>query len=176
MKKIFGFLGPSILMAILLMLAACTSTQTVSTRDGAPVTPVNVSQLHDAIPKYEPKSPYGNPNSYTALGKRYYVLDSAEGYTKTGVASWYGTKFHGKLTSNHEPYDMLAMTAASPDLPLPTYVRVTNLDNGKQVIVRVNDQRPVCGWACHGFVVCSGKKVGICGKRHCPCANYRHYD
>lgn len=164
MTKIFSFLWTLVLTAILLTLASCTSTQTHSTKDGAPVAPVDLSQLNDAIPKYEPKSPYGNPSSYMALGKRYYVLDSAEGYTKTGVASWYGTKFHGKLTSNHESYNMLAMTAASPDLPLPTYVRVTNLDNGKQVIVRVNDRGPFAADRIMDLSYAAAKKLGYAEK------------
>ena len=75
-------------------------------------------------------------------GKRYYVLPSAKGYDKRGIASWYGTKFHGRLTSSREPYDMLAMTAASPELPIPCYAQVTNLENGRQIIVRVNDRGP----------------------------------
>src|SRR5437899_2165283 len=113
-------------LAILLGLTACstmpgqTHPTTTSSRDGAPSYLVDVSQLKDATPKYEPKCAFGNPPSYTAEGKRYYVMDSAKGYSKVGVASWYGTKFHGKPTSSREPYDMLAMTAASPTLPIPT--------------------------------------------------------
>lgn len=135
-------------LVIPMCLTACStmpgkqSGVTVSLRDGPPPYPVDVTRIKDATPKYEPKCPYGNPAMYTALGKHYYVMDSAKGYNKVGVASWYGSKFHGKLTSSHEPYDMLAMTAASPTLPIPTYVRVTNLENGKQIIVKVNDRGP----------------------------------
>ncbi|GAF86191.1 unnamed protein product, partial [marine sediment metagenome] len=111
-------------------------------QDGPPNRSVNLSKIHDAVPKAEPKSLYGNPKSYVANGKRYYVLNSAVGYNKRGVASWYGTKFHGHLTSTREPYNMFAMTAASPELPIPTYVRVTNLSNGRHVIVKVNDRGP----------------------------------
>ena len=99
----------------------------------------------DAIPepevKAEPRSRVGN-RSYAVLGKRYHVRDSAEGYVEEGQASFYGKKFHGRLTSNQEVYDMYAFTAAHKTLPLPSFVRVTNLANGKSVVVRVNDRGP----------------------------------
>ncbi|SVD43975.1 uncharacterized protein METZ01_LOCUS396829, partial [marine metagenome] len=76
------------------------------------------------------------------LGKTYRVLDTSYGYQERGVASWYGTKFHGRITSSGEPYDMYAMTAAHKSLPLPTYVRVRNLKNNRSIIVRVNDRGP----------------------------------
>lgn len=91
---------------------------------------------------HEPRSKYGNPASYVVHGKRYYVMDSAEGYVERGIASWYGPKFHGRKTSSGEVYDMHAMTAAHKTLPLPTYVRVTNLENGRSVVVKVNDRGP----------------------------------
>lgn len=96
----------------------------------------------DAVPRSEPLSPYGNPESYVVLGKRYFVMSSSHGYAEKGVASWYGKKFHGRRTSNGEKYDMYAMTAAHKSLPLPTYVQVTNLSNGRSVVVRVNDRGP----------------------------------
>ena len=96
----------------------------------------------DAIPRVEPRSRYGNPASYTVFGKRYYTLPNSQGFTERGIASWYGKKFHGRRTSSGETYDMYAMTAAHTRLPLPTYVQVTNLENGKQVVVRVNDRGP----------------------------------
>jgi rare lipoprotein A len=99
----------------------------------------------DAIPepevKKEPRSRVGN-RSYAVLGKRYQIRDSAEGYVEEGMASFYGKKFHGRLTSNQEVYDMYAFSAAHKSLPLPSYVRVTNLANGKSVVVRVNDRGP----------------------------------
>ena len=99
----------------------------------------------DAIPepevKDEPRSRVGN-RSYAVLGKRYQIRDSAEGYVEEGMASFYGKKFHGRLTSNQEVYDMYAFSAAHKSLPLPSYVRVTNLANGKSVVVRVNDRGP----------------------------------
>jgi len=110
--------------------------------DRAPKRPPDVSRVPDAVPRAEPRSASGNPTFYEVLGHRYYVLESASGYRERGVASWYGEKFHGRRTSSGEPYDMYAMTAAHKTLPLPAYVRVTNLQNGKSVIVRVNDRGP----------------------------------
>lgn len=96
----------------------------------------------DPIPREEPRSRYGNGPYYQVLGQRYQVMNTGTGYRERGVASWYGKKFHGKPTSSREPYDMYAMTAAHKTLPLPSYVRVTNLRNNKSVIVRVNDRGP----------------------------------
>ena len=96
----------------------------------------------DPIPRQEPRSRYGNGPEYEVFGKRYTVMDSSEGYRERGVASWYGQKFHGNLTSNRETYDMYQMTAAHKALPLPTYVRVTNLSNNRSIVVRVNDRGP----------------------------------
>jgi len=110
--------------------------------DRAPKRPPDLSRVPDAVPRAEPRSASGNPPFYEVLGHRYHVLDSASGYRERGVASWYGEKFHGRRTSSGEPYDMYAMTAAHKTLPLPAYVRVTNLQNGKSVVVRVNDRGP----------------------------------
>ncbi len=104
--------------------------------------PVDIAGIPDAVPKAEPRSAKGNPQFYTVLGKRYFVKESAAGYVERGVASWYGPGFHAKTTSNGERYDMYAMTAAHPTLPLPSYVQVTNLTNGRTVTVRVNDRGP----------------------------------
>ena len=99
----------------------------------------------DAMPRIEPRSRYGNPPFYDVFGKRYYVLSSSVGYWERGVASWYGPGFHKVRTSTGEPYDMYGMTAAHKTLPLPAYVRVTNLQNGRSVVVRVNDRGPFVG-------------------------------
>jgi len=104
--------------------------------------PADINAVPDAVPKIEPRSKRGNPAFYTVLGKRYAVLPTAEGYVERGVASWYGPTFHGEQTSMGEPYDMYAMTAAHKTLPLPAYARVTNLRNGKTVVVRINDRGP----------------------------------
>lgn len=111
-------------------------------QDAAPDRKVDVSKIPNAVPKNEPKSRYGNPKSYVVFGKRYYVMESSTGFVERGIASWYGTKFHGRRTSSGETYDMYAMTAAHKNLPLPTYVKVTNLENGRHVILKVNDRGP----------------------------------
>ncbi len=99
----------------------------------------------DAVPRVEPRSRYGNPPFYEVFGKRYYVLASSTGYVERGVASWYGPGFHKIRTSTGEPYDMYGMTAAHKTLPLPAYVRVTNLQNGRSIVVRINDRGPFVG-------------------------------
>jgi rare lipoprotein A len=110
--------------------------------DSAPEHPLDVSGIPEPTPRQEPRAAYGNRSPYTVLGRTYRVLDSAEGYVERGVASWYGQKFHGRLTSSREPYDMCSFSAAHKTLPLPSYARVTNLDNGRNVVVRVNDRGP----------------------------------
>jgi rare lipoprotein A len=99
----------------------------------------------DAIPRFEPRSLYGNPPFYDVFGKRYFVMPSSVGYVERGVASWYGPGFHKVRTSMGETYDMYGMTAAHKTLPLPAYVRVTNLQNGRSCVVRVNDRGPFVG-------------------------------
>ena len=129
-----------------LTLAAAVGVMTAcggpEQKDGPPSRPVNLAHIPDAVPKAETKSRYGNPKSYRVNGKRYYTLASSRGYKERGIASWYGTKFHGRRTSSGEPYDMYAMTAAHKTLPLPTYARVTNLNNGRSVVVKINDRGP----------------------------------
>jgi rare lipoprotein A len=111
-------------------------------KDIGPDSPQDVSQVPDAEPADEPRSKYGNQSPYTVLGETYRLLQTSKGFTQTGNASWYGKKFHGLRTSSGELYDMYKMTAAHRNLPLPTYVRVTNLSNQKTVIVKVNDRGP----------------------------------
>jgi rare lipoprotein A len=107
-----------------------------------PAQPPDLTAIPDAVPRAEPRSAHGNPPFYDVFGQRYYVLASADGYLERGVASWYGPAFHGGNTSSGEPYDMYAMTAAHKTLPLPCYARITNLRNGKNVVVRINDRGP----------------------------------
>lgn len=164
-------------IAVLTALAAGCSGKPAPRPDAAPPSPpspyysddrpperlpVDPDSVADAVPRHEPLSATGN-RPYTALGKRYHPLASAAGYVKRGTASWYGRKFHGRRTSSGEPYDMFAMTAAHPVLPLPSYVRVTNLDNGKSVVVRVNDRGPFL----HGRIIdlsyMAAHKLGIAG-------------
>jgi rare lipoprotein A len=112
-------------------------------RDRAPTrVPFDLSLLPDPVPKREPPSRYGNHSPYAVLGRTYEVLGTADGYSKTGVASWYGAKFHGRRTSSGEKYDMYKLTAAHRYLPIPNYARVTNLENGRSVTVRINDRGP----------------------------------
>jgi rare lipoprotein A len=110
--------------------------------DGGPAAPIDVSAVREPVPRDEPRARSGNRSPYTVLGKKYYVLDSARGFKERGLASWYGTKFNGRATSSGEIYDICAFTAAHKTLPLPSFVRVTNLDNGRSLIVRVNDRGP----------------------------------
>ena len=114
-------------------------------QDHAPTGDIKVDHLPDLVPKWEPKSRGGNKSSYEVWGKKYWVMDSAEGYSAEGTASWYGKKFHGHKTSNGEIYDMYTFSAAHKSLPLPTYLKVTNLANQRSVIVRVNDRGPFHG-------------------------------
>jgi rare lipoprotein A len=107
--------------------------------------PPSPASVPDMVPRYEPRSRNGNPPFYDVMGKRYFVLSSSVGYVERGVASWYGPGFHKVRTSTGEPYDMYAMTAAHKTLPLPAYVRVTNLQNGRSIVVRVNDRGPFVG-------------------------------
>lgn len=129
---------------VCLLLSGCGTFGTgyLFGQDGAPEHPVDVASIPNAVPKVEPRSSYGNPASYTVDGHTYYVLHDSHGYDRRGIASWYGTKFHQHRTSSGEEYDMYAMTAAHRTLPLPTYVQVTNLQNGATVIVKVNDRGP----------------------------------
>lgn len=112
--------------------------------DGPPANPgaVDLEAIPDAVPVEEPLASSGNMREYRVFGETYRTLGTSEGYEAEGVASWYGREFHGRATSSGEPYDMYAMSAAHRSLPLPTYLEVTNLDNGRRVVVRVNDRGP----------------------------------
>ncbi len=137
-------MNKKLLILIAVILSAC-STKTVQKdgKDSAPrYIPVDIMSVPDAIPKYEKRTRAGNPIEYMISGKRYKVLTTSQGYKETGIASWYGAKFHGRTTSNGEIYDMYAMTAAHKTLPIPSYVRVTNLKNRRSVVVRINDRGP----------------------------------
>ncbi|MBA1248186.1 MULTISPECIES: septal ring lytic transglycosylase RlpA family protein [Pseudomonas] len=127
-------------------------------KDGAPWWDVDVSRIPDAVPMPN-YGPIKN-NPYTVLGKTYFPLNDATSYRVTGTASWYGTKFHGQATANGETYDLYGMTAAHKTLPLPSYVRVTNLDNGKSVIVRVNDRGPFYSDRVIDLSFAAAKKLG----------------
>jgi rare lipoprotein A len=131
-------------------LCACvTPPQQPNTPPAQPPVPITPPQapvsVQDAAPRAERRARNGNPPFYDVFGKRYFVLSSNAGYLERGVASWYGPGFHKVRTSTGELYDMYGMTAAHKTLPLPAYVRVTNLQNGRSVVVRVNDRGPFVG-------------------------------
>ena len=139
------------LVLLSIAIVGCSSTNTTNSGrysmryDKAPDRPVDVSHVKDAVPRVEPKSRGGNKSPYTVFGKQYWIMPSSLGYNEVGTASWYGKKFHGHKTSNGEIYDMYKMSAAHKSLPIPTYLKVTNLANNRQVIVRVNDRGPFHG-------------------------------
>lgn len=140
-------MNKSILLCLLCgasLLAGCSSApegRYSLESDVAPANPISVAHIEDAHPRYEPYSLGGNKD-YTLRGQHYKIVRDVKGYKESGIASWYGKKFQGHLTSNGEIYDMYSMTAAHKTLPLPSYVKVTNQDNGKTAIVRVNDRGP----------------------------------
>jgi len=145
---------------ILMLLAGCSAPPMV--RDGAPSQDVDVSQIPDAVPQ-----PHYGPlksSPYQLAGVSYQPLASAAGFRQEGVASWYGTKFHGRKTANGETYNMYAMTAAHKTLPLPSYVRVTNKTNGRSVVLRVNDRGPFHGNRVIDLSYAAAKKLGFQNK------------
>lgn len=133
-------------MSLVALLAGCATTRQRGPAPAPPfkmpTPPRDLTAIPNAVPRYEPRSPHGNPASYQIDGRRYFVLATAEGYEETGVASWYGPTFDGLRTADGDRYDMYAMTAAHKTLPLPCYVRVTNLSNGRSIVVKVNDRGP----------------------------------
>lgn len=133
--------------ALVVVLAACSTPPPqvnvpTAEKDAPPDEQIDYSTLPDAVPRSEPITAAGNKSPYTVLGKTYHIVLNPKGFVQEGTASWYGKKFHGKRTSNGEIYDMHQMTAAHTQLPIPSYARVTNLENGRQVVVRVNDRGP----------------------------------
>jgi rare lipoprotein A len=136
-------------------LSACTFGVPIGNRtDNSGVTDV---------PGSTTRSKLGNPSSYVVFGKRYYVLNSAHGFVERGIASWYGTKFHGRKTSSGEVYNMHAMTAAHKTLPLPSFVRVENLTNGRSIVVKVNDRGPFIGDRIIDLSYAAATKLGVIG-------------
>lgn len=123
---------------------ARTATDGVASSDSEePATELErLAALPEPIPVAEEPARYGNMDEYEQSGRRYRVLDTSEEYDERGIASWYGEPFHGRRTSSGEEYDMYAMTAAHRSLPLPSFVEVTNLANGRSVVVRVTDRGP----------------------------------
>lgn len=128
-------------LPLLALMAGCNSVRYQYNDDHQPDEIPPLSHVEDVIPRYEPYSRGGNKD-YQVYGIDYKVLTAITAFSEQGYASWYGNKFHGHLTSNGERYDMFAMSAAHKHLPLPSYVKVTNTENNKTVIVRVNDRGP----------------------------------
>lgn len=136
-------------VAIAAVLGACAGPESrdgeVATGepvDGPSTRDMKPEDVRDAVPRKEPLARYGNHSPYEVFGRTYHVMPSSKGYRERGIASWYGSKFHGRRTSSGEPYDMHLATAAHKSLPLPTYAEVTNLDNGRRIIVKINDRGP----------------------------------
>jgi len=141
-------------LAVLLSLAlvGCSLTRhpgktqaAIPSGSNVPSPPPDVLSIPDATPRPEPRGTRGNPPFYEVFGKRYYVMASSDGWVERGTASWYGPGFHAASTSLGEPYDMYGMTAAHKTLPIPCFAEVTNLRNGRKVVVRINDRGPFVG-------------------------------
>lgn len=148
------------LILLVLLLSACSTVQR-EPQDGGPSTPVDVSHIPNAKPKPVVRTRAGNAKVYSVLGKTYRTMEDSRGYSERGVASWYGTKFHGQRTANGEIYDMYAMTAAHKTLPIPSYVRVTHVNNGRSVIVRINDRGPFHGNRIIDLSYAAARKLGV---------------
>ncbi len=159
------------LVPVILTSAACSLAGYPSGGPSGPPAPAGASaadlpdpgSIPDAVPTQEHLSPYGNNPTYEALGHTYHVLKTSKGYDQKGVASWYGPKFQGQRTSSGEVFNMYAMTAAHRTLPLPTYVEVTNLDNGRKAIVRINDRGPFRKNRLIDLSYMAARKLGIVG-------------
>ena len=159
------------------LMVACSTKPATQSASGAPYNPnegryqhnrdfgpdgdVDLSHVPDAVPRYETRTRAGNKNPYTVLGKTYHLIEDESAYRERGYASWYGKKFNGYNTSNGERYDMYAMTAAHKTLPIPSYVRVTNLDNGKSVVVRINDRGPFHQGRIIDLSYAAAQRIGI---------------
>ncbi|NEX20481.1 septal ring lytic transglycosylase RlpA family protein [Thiorhodococcus mannitoliphagus] len=159
-RSFFGIDSPPwpVIVSVLLLLTGCASQHQLV--DGDEIPP-EIARVPDAVPKVEPLSRSGNPDSYVVFGKRYYPKKNSSGHVERGLASWYGEPFHGRKTSSGEIYDMHAMTAAHKTLPLPTFARVTNLENGRSVVVRVNDRGPFHGPRIIDLSYTAAVKLGV---------------
>lgn len=146
---------------LIIFLVACAPIKTATDRDGPPKHAPPLAHVPDATPKKEPPSRYGNLPHYRVLGRRYQVLETSKGYKEVGVASWYGRKFHGRRTSSGEPFNMFAMTAAHRSLPIPSYVRVKNVKNGREIVVKINDRGPFKHNRLIDLSFVAAKKLGI---------------
>ena len=151
-----------IVLLLSTLIACAPSGRYQQKKDSVPSRIPTLLEQQNVIPRDEPKSRGGNKD-YTVRGKSYTVLESAKAYKETGIASFYGEKFHGHLTSNGEIYNMFSMSAAHKSLPLPTYVKVTNLTNHRTAIVRVNDRGPFHPGRIIDLSYSAAYKLGISG-------------
>ena len=155
------------LLISLLLLAGC-STMMPEPSDGPGRVIKDPMSIPDAVPEHASRSRYGNPEEYEVFGRTYRVMDSADGHRERGIASWYGSKFHGRRTSSGEPYDMYAMTAAHKHLPLPTWVEVRHLENGRRIVVKVNDRGPFAENRIIDLSYAAAAKLGMLGTGTAP--------
>jgi len=158
----FATLG--LLGAMTALIGGCGGLPGTSDERDGPGEHRDVSHVPDAVPRVEPRSRGGNPVSYVVFGRQYHTLKESRGFTERGIASWYGRKFHGRRTSNGEVYDMYSMSAAHKKLPIPTYVEVTNLENGRKVVVRVNDRGPFHDNRIIDLSYAAASRIGMLGK------------
>ena len=162
-----------VLLLSLLVLQGCSLLRrgpetTPKPPAGVPKPPRDLASIPDAVPRAEPRSRYGNPETYEVFGKKYRVMKSARGHVERGLASWYGPGFHAERTSSGEPYNMYSMTAAHKTLPIPSYVRVTHLGNGRSIVVRVNDRGPFVGNRIIDLSYTAAYKLGMIGSGTAP--------
>lgn len=148
------------ILILAIAVAACGRAAR-DTADGPPSRPIDPRRIEMPEPRPEPLSAYGNHSPYTVFGRTYHVRSSADGYVERGLASWYGSKFHGLRTSSGEPYDMNRVSAAHRTLPLPTWVEVTNLENGRNLVLRVNDRGPFVDGRIIDLSYAAALKLGI---------------
>ncbi len=152
------------LAALALVLLATGCATRAPERDGPPSDPPpNLARSPDAVPRVEPIKSGGPNRPYEVLGRRYVPFTSDQAFEEKGVASWYGRKFHGRPTASGEPYDMNEMTAAHKLMPLPSYARVRNLANGREVIVRINDRGPFVDGRVIDLSYAAAVKLGLQG-------------
>src|SRR6188768_3480052 len=156
-REVAAWVNGSVAAVVCVTLASCSLTRSttkssperptssIPSGSAVPQPPPDVLSIPDAVPRAEPRGTRGNPPFYEVFGKRYYVLASSDGWVERGTASWYGPGFHAASTSLGERYDMYGMTAAHKTLPIPCYAQVTNLRNGRKVVVRINDRGPFVG-------------------------------
>lgn len=163
---------PALVAALALSLAACSTPRVQPTKggryylnDGPPkgITQAQIDAVKEPAPRAE-RLVSGTLKPYVAMGTSYRPMTKLAPYHARGVASWYGTRYHGLPTSSGEPYDVMKLTAAHPTLPIPSYVRVTNVENGKTLVVRVNDRGPFHSDRIIDLSYVAAAKLGYVGK------------